>query len=112
MMDNIKERDISEEALDKLNKELAELDNNESDIYESKGEISKISVTSRASVNIGKHFYTFEFMEEKCFPISKYGIDFDIQKEKQIMWNDANREVDNQIKETIEWIKEQQNPNY
>jgi hypothetical protein len=33
-------------------------------------------------------------------------------KEKQIMWEDVNREVDNQIQETIEWINEQQNSNY
>lgn len=112
MFDNIKERDISEESLDKLSKELDKIPENESEIYKSKGEISKISVTSRASVNIGKNYYTFECMEEKCFPISKYGIDFDIMKEKQIMWEDVNREVDNQIQETIEWINEQQNSNY
>ena len=81
--------------------------------YESKGEVSKITVSSRASVNIGKNYYTFEYTEEKCFPISKIGIDFDIEKERQLMWENANREVDNQIKETLDYYNQmRQNSNF
>lgn len=83
------------------------------DEYESKGEVSKITVSSRASVNIGKNYYTFEYTEEKCFPISKIGIDFNIEKERQLMWENANKEVDNQIKEISDYYAQlQQNSNY
>lgn len=82
------------------------MDNNE---YISKGETTKITISSRASVNIGKNYYTFEYSEEKCFPQDKTNLDsFDIEKERQIMWQEANMEVDNQIKETVDFYNAQQ----
>lgn len=75
--------------------------------YKYKGKTTKITISSRASVNIGKNYYTFEYSEEKSFP--KGDKELDIEKERELMWLDANREVDNQIKETIDWISSQQN---
>lgn len=75
--------------------------------YFSKGEVTKITISSRASVNIGKNYYTFEYSEEKSFPQEKPE-DFDIEKERQLMWQEANMEVDNQIKETIDFYNAQQ----
>ena len=75
--------------------------------YFSKGETTKITISSRASVNIGKNYYTFEYSEEKSFPQEKPE-DFDIEKERQLMWQEANMEVDNQIKETIDFYNAQQ----
>ena len=83
------------------------------DNYESIGEVTKLTVSSRASVNIGKNYYTFEFTQEKSFPLSKYGMNFNEDKEKELMWQEANAEVDKQINEIVEYYKnQQQNPNY
>lgn len=75
--------------------------------YKYKGKTTKITISSRASVNIGKNYYTFEYSEEKSFP--KGDKELDVEKERELMWQTANREVDNQIKETIDWINSQQN---
>ena len=78
--------------------------------YKYKGKTTKITISSRASVNIGKNYYTFEYSEEKCFP--KGDKELDIEMERELMWKEANGEVDNQIKETIDWIKSQQEGNF
>lgn len=83
---------------------------NKSPEYKYKGKTTKITISSRASVNIGKNYYTFEYSEEKCFP--KGDKELNIEKERELMWKEANSEVDNQIKETIDWIKSQQENNF
>ena len=62
--------------------------------YESKAIINKISATSRASIQIDGKFYTLEYSEERIIPDIS---DIDITKERELLWNTVNAEVDEQI---------------
>lgn len=77
--------------------------------YYSKGITKEISVTSRASAKIGNNYYTFEYSETKCFPINDERLNVDIDKERHLMWQDANNEVDNQLIEIQEFLKNSNN---
>ena len=69
--------------------------------YETKAVISKISATSRASLKIRDNFFTIEYSEERIIPDIE-GID--VEKERQILWDVVNNEVDTQaadIKKTF-----------
>lgn len=71
------------------------------EVYAPKAIVSKISATSRCSVKIRDNFYTVEYSEERIIP----AIDgVDIEKEREILWETVNNEVDNQaieIKKTF-----------
>jgi len=64
--------------------------------------ISKISATSRASVKIKDSFYTVEYSEERLLPTD---IEFNIADERKLLWNNVNKEVDDQIAEILETFK-------
>ena len=66
--------------------------------YESKAQISTIRATSRASVKVRDNFYTVEYCEERTIPTD---IDVDIDKERQLLWDTVNDEVDKQIEDII-----------
>ena len=66
--------------------------------YESKAQISVIRATSRASVKVRDNFYTVEYSEERTLPTD---IEYDIDKEREILWNTVNDEVDKQIEDII-----------
>lgn len=62
-----------------------------------------LKVTSRASVKIGDSFFTFEAGIEKSVPD-----DFDenlLADEKRKMWDEMNSDIDNQIIEVQEFLK-------
>lgn len=60
--------------------------------YESKAVINKITATSRVSTKIGETFFTVEYSEERIIPE-----DADIVRERELIWDAVNTEVDNQI---------------
>lgn len=61
------------------------------------GAITKsITATSRASVSINKNYFTVEYSEERIIPDTE---DIDIEEERKKLWNDVNREVDDQIQD-------------
>ena len=66
--------------------------------YISKAKISTIRATSRASCKIRDNYYTVEYTEERTLP---QDIDVDIAKERELLWNDVNYEVDMQIEDII-----------
>ena len=68
------------------------------DNYQSKATISSIRATSRASIKVRDNFYTVEYSEERTLPTD---IEYDIDKEREILWNTVNDEVDKQIEDII-----------
>lgn len=75
--------------------------------YVSVAKTTLIGVTSRASVCIedkrgNKNFYTMEYHEERQIPDLP---EVDILKEREILWDVCNMEVDGQIEEVIKLYK-------
>lgn len=64
--------------------------------YESKAVVSKITATSRMSVKIHDNFYTLEYSEERLITDNP---DIDVEKERKLLWDKVNSEVDNQIED-------------
>lgn len=67
--------------------------------YESKAIPTTIKFSSRASINVKDHWYTIEYGEER--QINNFD-EVDINKERQLLIDDCNMEVDKQIKEIVE----------
>lgn len=59
--------------------------------------------TSRASVQIKGSYYTFEATIEKQCPESY--TDEEYIDAKQQLWNECNNEVDNQVEQIVEMLK-------
>lgn len=74
--------------------------------YEQKAVTTTIKATSRASVKVatkgGDNFYTVEYCEERTIPDLP---DLDLETEKRILWDDVNREVDKQVEDIYEAVK-------
>lgn len=70
--------------------------------YESKATITSIRATSRASVKIRDNFYTVEYCEERVIPDVE---DVDIEKERVLLWDTVNTEVDGQIEDILKSFK-------
>mgnify|MGYP007122065341 CR=1 FL=1 len=70
--------------------------------YEQKAITTTIRATSRASVKIRDNFYTLEYCEERVIPDIE-GVD--LEMEKRLLWDDVNREVDQQIEDTYNALK-------
>lgn len=69
--------------------------------YISKAVPTIIKFSSRASVKIvnnGDHYYTVEYGEER--QIDNFN-EVDIDKERQLLIDDCNKQVDNQIEEIV-----------
>lgn len=64
--------------------------------YEQKAITTAIRFTSRCSIQIDGKFYTFEACEERIIPDME-GVD--IEKERQLLWDTVNDEVDDQATE-------------
>ena len=61
---------------------------------------SSICATSRVSVKVNDTFYTLEYTEERQIPETAYSRpDFDIEKERKILWDTVNAEVDKQVED-------------
>lgn len=66
--------------------------------YESKAITTQIRATSRASVKVKDNFYTVEYTEERTIPDLP---DVDLVKERTMLWDCVNNEVDMQIEDII-----------
>ena len=74
------------------------------DNYISKAEPKIIKFSSRASIKIvdkskQEHYYTVEYGEER--QINNFN-EVDIQKERQLLIDDCNYQVDKQVEEIVE----------
>lgn len=66
-----------------------------------------IRATSRVSVKLNESFYTFEFQEERAFPIDlveEGQINFD--KEKEMLWDEVHSQVDKQVSDIVSMLKQ------
>jgi len=70
--------------------------------YESKAIINSIKATSRISLKVNETFYTLEYTEERLIPAVE-GVD--IEKERAILWNTVNAEVDKQAEDVQKMYK-------
>lgn len=59
-----------------------------------------IKASSRASVKVGDSFYTVEWTEERTVDPTD-----DLEEERADLWETANDEVDNQIKDILNAFK-------
>ena len=71
--------------------------------YISKANTTQIRATSRVSAKIGDDFYTLEFTEERTIP-DVAGVD--LEKERELLWDDVNYSVDTQLQDTIKSVLE------
>ena len=75
--------------------------------YQSQAVPTVIRANSRISVKITETFYTFEFMEERQFPIDlveEGTIDF--AKEKEMLWDEVHAQVDKQVQDVVDMLKQ------
>jgi len=75
--------------------------------YKSQAVTTSIQAHSRISVKLQETFYTFEFMEERQFPIDLMDegtIDF--AKEKELLWDNVHAQVDKQVQDVVEMLKQ------
>jgi len=70
--------------------------------YKSKAITTSIKYTSRVSLKIGDSFYTLEACEERHIPEDKTII---IEKERGLLWEEVNWQVDNQAEQIIKMSK-------
>jgi len=70
--------------------------------YESKAIINSIKATSRISLKVNETFYTLEYTEERLIPAVE-GVD--IEKERAILWDTVNAEVDKQAEDVQKMYK-------
>lgn len=66
-----------------------------------------IRATSRVSVKLNESFYTFEFLEERAFPIGlveEGQINF--EKEKEMLWDEVHSQVDKQVSDVVSMLKQ------
>lgn len=70
--------------------------------YKSKAITSTIKATSRISLKVNETFYTLEYTEERLIPAIE-GID--IEKERAILWDTVNAEVDKQAEDVQKMYK-------
>lgn len=73
--------------------------------YESKGAVVSIEAHSRISVKIKDTFYTFEFVEKREFPKVIDGLD--LEKERELLWDNVHLQVDKQVKEVVDYETQQ-----
>ena len=64
--------------------------------YEAKAVPTTIRATSRVSIKVKETFYTLEYTEERAIPDV---VDVDITKERAILWDVVNNEVDKQVED-------------
>lgn len=68
---------------------------------------TSIRLTSRASIKIKDSYFTFEACEERqCAPeIANTITEEELAQERASLWDLVNAEVDNQIAQTVEFLK-------
>lgn len=70
--------------------------------YTSKATTKTIKASSRASVKVGDSYYTVEYTEERTVPNTST---VKISTERQILWDDVNKECDNQIADILKTFR-------
>lgn len=71
--------------------------------YRQQAKTIKISGTSKATVQIKNNYYSFSYSEERELPEDDLRVD--IEKERQLLWETLNTEVDKQIEEITQLYK-------
>ena len=71
--------------------------------YESKAKIVTISGTSKATVQVNNNYYSFSYSEERQLPEDDK--DVCIEKERELLWDTLNSEVDKQIEQIVQLYK-------
>lgn len=71
--------------------------------YTSKAKTVKISGTSKATVQIKNNYYSFAYSEERELPSDD--LEVSLEKEREILWECLNAEVDKQIEQITELYK-------
>lgn len=72
----------------------------EADTYTPQGITTSIKAESGLSIETKKGWYRFTYSEERIVPETA-----DIEKERECLWNDVNREVDRQAEEVQLMLK-------
>ena len=75
--------------------------------YESQAVTTSIQAHSRISVKLNDTFYTFEFVEHREFPVDlvdEGSINF--EKERELLWDEVHAEVDKQVQDVVEMLKQ------
>jgi hypothetical protein len=67
--------------------------------YVSQLETVSIKAISRVSCKLRDNYYTFEFQEERQIPVDVIDENFDLQKEKELLWEEVHAQVDLQVQE-------------
>lgn len=65
--------------------------------YVQQAKTVKISATSKATIQIKGNYYSFAYSEERELPEDQLRVN--IEKERELLWETLNTEVDNQIQE-------------
>lgn len=71
--------------------------------YKQQAKTIKISGTSKATVQIKNNYYSFSYSEERELP--EDGTRTNIEKERELLWDTLNSEVDKQIEQIMELYK-------
>lgn len=75
--------------------------------YESQAVTTSIQAHSRISVKLNDTFYTFEFVEQREFPVDLIDESkIDLNKERELLWDEVHAQVDKQVQDVVEMLKE------
>lgn len=75
--------------------------------YQSQAVPTVIRANSRISVKLQETFYTFEFMEERQFPIDLVDEGkIDLNKERELLWDEVHNQVDKQVQDVVDMLKQ------
>jgi hypothetical protein len=75
--------------------------------YESQAVTTSIEAHSRISVKLNDTFYTFEFVETREFPTDLIDENkIDLNKERELLWDEVHAQVDKQVQDVVEMLKE------
>lgn len=69
---------------------------------ESKAVPVTIKATSRVAIKIKDNFYTVEYSEERMIPDDRT---IDMEFERNVLWDDVNKTVDDQCAEILKTFK-------
>jgi len=72
--------------------------------YISKATPTVIRANSRCTVKIKDNFYSIEYTEERSLPDINE-VPYDIDKERQLLWQEVNEVVDDQIDDILQPYK-------
>ena len=72
--------------------------------YVQQAKTVKISATSKATVQIKGMYYSFSYSEERELPEDDSRVN--LEKERELLWETLNDEVDKQIEETVKLYKD------